>query len=69
MANPYQSSGDTGSGEIGVDLDPHATGNPIRGGVQKAASATRGHTWLIIVGALVLLWALGGGLFRSIRMS
>lgn len=64
----YQSSADTGSGELGVDLNPHATGNPIRGGAEKLASVTSGHTWLIIVAALGLLWLLGGGVFRGIRM-
>jgi len=64
----FQSSADTGSGEVGVDLNPHATGNPIRGGADKLAAVTSGHTWLIIVGALALLWLLGGGVFKSIRM-
>lgn len=64
----YQSTGDSGSGEYGVDLTPHATGDPIRGGAQKLAAVTTGHTWVIIIGALALLWLLGGGLFKSIRM-
>lgn len=64
-----QSSADTGSGELGVDLGPHATGNPIRGGGEKLAAVTSGHTWLIIVLALAALWLLGGGVFRSLRMS
>jgi hypothetical protein len=65
--NLYQSSGDTGSGDTGVNLDAHVTGNPIRSG-KGAAGATVGHTWIIIVAALALLWLLGGGVFRSIRM-
>lgn len=68
MTNPYNSSGDSGSGELGINLDPHATGNPIRGAGARTASVTSGHTWLIIVGALIVLWLLGGGAFRSIRM-
>lgn len=68
MTNPYYSSGDTGSGEVGVDLDAHATGNPIRGANRGMASVTVGHTWLIIVLALGLLWLLGGHFFKAIRM-
>lgn len=62
------SSGDTGSGEMGVDLNPHVTGDPIRGGMQKAGAVTSGHTWLIIVLALAILWLMGAGVFKSIRM-
>lgn len=65
MTNPYQSTGDSGSGESGVNLDAHETGNPIAHGL--TANVTVGHTWLIIVGALVLLWFLAYG-FKSIRM-
>lgn len=68
MTNPYLSSGDTGSGDVGVNLDPHATGNPIRGADNRMATVTSGHTWIIIVAALALLWLLGAGVFRSIRM-
>lgn len=64
MTNPYQSSGDSGSGDTGVNLDPHITGNPIGKGI---GSVTVGHTWAIIVGALVLLW-LYAVVFRNIRM-
>jgi hypothetical protein len=64
--NPYQSSGDTGSGDLGVNLGAHMTGNPIRHG---QAAPTVLHTWLIVVGALLLLWLLGGYVFKSIRMS
>jgi hypothetical protein len=61
------STGDTGSGDLGVNLTAHATGNPTRaaGAVGKV---TVGHTWIIIVGALALLWLFGGGIFKSIRM-
>lgn len=65
IANPYQGSGDTGSGELGVNLDAHIGGNPIRRG---HAPVTVGHTWLIIIIALVLLWLFGGKIFKSIRM-
>lgn len=61
----YQSSGDTGSGETGVNLEAHATGNPFARG---KGMVTSGHTWLLIVGALVLLWLLGKGLFKGVRM-
>lgn len=64
MTNPYQGSGDTGSGDIGVNLDPHVTGNPI---ANTSGNVTVGHTWVIIVGAVVLLWALAYA-FRNIRM-
>lgn len=66
MSNPYQSSADVGSDG---DLSPHITGNPITGGRLGNATFTIGHTWLIIVGALVLLWLMGGVMFKSIRMS
>lgn len=32
------------------------------------AVPTTGHTWIIIVGALLLLWLLGGLMFRSVRV-
>lgn len=66
MTNPYQSSADTGSGDVGNALGAHATGDPIARNVQKAP--TVGHTWLIIAAALGLLWFLGGIGFKSIRM-
>lgn len=61
----YTSSGDTGSGETGVNLNAHATGDPIPKG---SALVTSGHTWLIVVGALLVLWLLGKGVFKGIRM-
>lgn len=67
--NPYQSSGDSGSGQLGVNLGAHTTGNPIRQTVSGYQLPTVAHTWLIIVLALALLWVLGGGIFKSIRMS
>lgn len=57
-----------GSGAVGVNLAPHVTGNPFDDAVSGSASVTVGHTWIIIVGALALLWLLGAGVFRSIRM-
>jgi hypothetical protein len=65
MTNPYQSSGDVGS-DGSPDLSAHITGNPFRSGV--SGSVTVGHTWVIIVGAILILWLLGGGVFRKIRM-
>lgn len=61
------SSGDTGSADTGINLDGHLTGNPIpQAGI--SANVTVGHTWLIIVGAVALLWLLGGTVFKSVRM-
>lgn len=62
----YTSSGDTGSGETGINLGAHATGDPIPQGMR--GMVTSGHTWLIIVAALALLWAFGKGVFRGVRM-
>jgi hypothetical protein len=62
-----QSSGDTGSGAVGVNLNAHATGNGTPAAA-VSANVTVGHTWVIIVGALALLWLFGGGVFKSIRM-
>lgn len=50
-----------------INLNAHVTGNPFPGN-GSPAGVTSGHTWLIIVLALVLLWVLGGGVFRKIRM-
>lgn len=60
-------SADTGSGDTGVNLNAHATGNPFPQG-SVSGSITVGHTWVIIVGALALLWFLGGFTFKSVRM-
>lgn len=60
MANLSMSSGDTGSGETGVQL------NGAAGGL--GANVTVGHTLLLVIGALVLLWLLGAVVFKSIRM-
>lgn len=38
------------------------------GNAQAAATPTVGHTWLIIIGALAILWILGAVAFRSVRM-
>lgn len=38
------------------------------GNAQAAVTPTVGHTWVIIVGALALLWVLGAGVFRTVRM-
>lgn len=62
----YQSSGDTGSGETGINLGAHVTGDPIPSGASGLVSS--GHTWLIVVLALGILWALGAGMFKSVRM-
>lgn len=61
------SSGDTGSGETGINLGAHVSGNGTPQGT-ATANVTVGHTWLIIIGALGLLWIMGGGIFKSIRM-
>lgn len=62
----YQSSGDTGSGETGINLNAHATGNPIPLGGKGIV--TSGHTWLLIVAAIAVLWFLGKGVFKGVRM-
>lgn len=64
----HQSSADTGSGDTGVNLSAHFTGDPIPQSFGAGANVTVAHTWLIVVAALVLLWVLGGGIFKSIRM-
>lgn len=51
-------SGDTGSGEVGVAL----------GNVSATGNVTVSHTAFIIIGALVVLWILGAVAFKSIRM-
>ena len=61
MPGGVQSSGDTGSGAVGVTMN----GAPVTAPV---APVTVGHTWVIIVGAIALLWLLGGFAFKSIRM-
>jgi amino acid transporter len=61
-----QTSGDTGSGETGVNLSGHASGDPLSASV--SGGVTVGHTWIIIVIALALLWLLGGVAFKGIRM-
>jgi amino acid transporter len=38
------------------------------GNAKAAVTPTVGHTWVIIVGALAILWVLGGFVFRSVRM-
>lgn len=61
-------SGDTGSGETGISLGAHATGNPFPESVSLSGNVTIVHTWLIIAVALGLLWLLGGVAFKGIRM-
>lgn len=55
-------SGDTGSGQTGVTL----TGNVPGAGF--GANVTVGHTMLLILGAVLILWLLGAVVFKSIRM-
>jgi len=63
-----QTSSDTGSGETGVSLGGHLSGNPLPESISASANVTIAHTWLIIVVALALLWLLGGVAFKGIRM-
>jgi hypothetical protein len=57
-----------GSG-AGINLDGHMTGDPIPSlNGNAAANVTVGHTWMIVIAALVLLWLFGGAIFRKIRM-
>lgn len=65
MTNPYQGSADYGTNGD-ANLSAHVTGNPIAAGA--SGQVTVGHTWFIIVGAIIILWLLGGGVFRNIRM-
>lgn len=51
-----------------INLDAHVTGNPIANGVGAGANVTVGHTALLVLGALALLWLFGAGVFKSIRM-
>lgn len=51
-----------------INLDAHITGNPTPGNGLNGNGITAGHTWLIVVLALVILWLLGGVVFRKIRM-
>lgn len=54
---------------VGVNLDSHLTGDPQQRVTGTAsANVTVGHTWLIVVAALVILWLFGGAIFRKIRM-
>ena len=55
-------SGDTGSGQTGVTLTGTAPGASV------GASVTVGHTLLLILGAVLVLWLLGAVVFKSIRM-
>lgn len=52
----------------GIALDAHVTGDPIARGAGVGANITVGHTVLLILGALALLWLFGAGVFKSIRM-
>lgn len=51
-----------------LNLDAHVTGNPIHSGVGAGANVTVGHTAVLVLGALALLWLFGGVIFKSIRM-
>lgn len=63
--NDYTSEA-TGSGDLGVDLTPHVTGNPVRGA--SGGMPTAGWTVVIIAVLLALLWLFGGKIFKSVRM-
>ena len=56
------SSGDTGSGQTGVTLTGAVPGAGF------GANVTVGHTSVLILGAVLLLWLLGSVVFKSIRM-
>lgn len=51
--------GDTGSGEVGVQLP---------GGYVAHGNVTVSHSAFIILAALLILWLLGAVVFRSVRM-
>jgi hypothetical protein len=50
----------------GIDTSMHSTGNPIPRVL--GGGETVGHTWLILAGALAILWLLGAGVFKNVRM-
>lgn len=50
----------------GIDTSNHSTGNPIP--QLLGSGVTVGHTALILVGLLALLWLLGGVVFKHVRM-
>lgn len=50
----------------GIDTSAHRTGNPIP--LVIGEGVTIGHTWLILAGALAILWLLGAGVFRGVRL-
>jgi len=63
MDGSYASDGD---GHPDINLSSHTTGDPF--GTAPKAIVSVGHTWLIVVVALALLWLLGAGVFKGIRM-
>jgi len=61
MTNPL-SADHTGDG---INLQAHMTGNPLKGASSAGASAMT--VWLLIIGALVVLFVLGFS-FKSVRL-
>lgn len=57
----------TGSRQTGVNLNAHVTGDPIRN-VTAGGTVTVGHTVLIVIAFLAVLWLLGIGPLKSVRM-
>lgn len=55
------------SDDAGIHLEAHATGSPIPG-ARVGAAVTVGHTMVIILLLLVVLWVLGVGPLKKIRM-
>lgn len=53
---------------MGGDYRVGSTAAYDDGNAQAAVAPTVGHTWIIIVGALAILWILGGFVFKSVRM-
>lgn len=50
-----------------ISLDAHVSGNPIPGNGARGGASV-GHTWLIVIVALVILWLLGGIVFKGVRV-
>lgn len=51
----------------GIDTSIHSTGNPTPQ-LLGIGGVTVGHTALILVGALAVLWILGAVVFKNVRM-
>lgn len=62
MSEAYSGAMQDGLAE-GVDLEPHQSGYAANGSASAFDNRLK-YAWFIIVGAIVLLWLLGGIAFR-----